>query len=519
MADKQFVHLHLHTDYSLLDGAIQIKKLAAKAAEMNMPAVAMTDHGNMFGAISFYSEMKKVGVKPIIGCEVYVARGDHRDRGEPDRPKGMNHLILLATNLAGYRNLVKLTSYGYTHGYYYKPRIDRDLLAAHSEGLVGLSACLSGVPSQLVMHEQFDEAERQSLLFNEILGQGNYFLEVQKQAGIDVQDRVNKGLFDISRRTGIPLAVTNDSHFLNREDFDAHSALLSIGTGKPLSQGGMHYSPDHYFRSQEEMWQLFGRDLPEPGLALGSVDRLDHLARLRSGEAHVGDVLLAGDDPHAAVVGASLGVGDDTCEGEVVETVVVDVSRRSHRVADVGRAGRIAGDLVAALAEVGEIRRAELLRAEHDVGLLRGVVGDRDVVEAVPVDVAGASHREADEGAVDAGPVDPRGAGGRRRREVAALDRVVAEDHVGGADVGVRALVPEPSADHGIVEIVAVDVAAPLREGCARGAGGIAVPALKRGRLIGLGARDEQAEHGGRDGGGQGSWQDVVQASYLSARG
>jgi DNA polymerase-3 subunit alpha len=263
MSEKQFVHLHLHTDYSLLDGAIQIKKLAARAAELKMPAVAMTDHGNMFGAISFYNEMKKVGVKPIVGCEVYVARGHHKDRGEPDRPKGMNHLILLATNLEGYRNLVKLTSFGYTEGYYYKPRIDREMLQEHRGGLIGLSACLSGVPSSLVIHEKQDEAEQQALLFNEILGQGNYYLEVQKQSGIDVQDRVNKGLHEISRRTGIPLAVTNDSHFLMREDYDAHKALLSIGTGKPLNQGSMHYSPDHYFRSSQEMWMLFGRDLPE----------------------------------------------------------------------------------------------------------------------------------------------------------------------------------------------------------------------------------------------------------------
>jgi DNA polymerase-3 subunit alpha len=263
MSEKQFVHLHLHTDYSLLDGAIQIKKLAQRAAELKMPAVAMTDHGNMFGAISFYNEMKKVGVKPIIGSELYIARGNHKDRGEPDRPKGMNHLILLARNLEGYRNLVKLTSMGYTEGYYYKPRIDRELLQEHREGLIGLSACLSGVPSSLVMHDQMEEAEAQANLFHEILGEGNYFLEVQQQSGIDIQERVNKGLFEISRRTGVPLAVTNDSHFLNREDFEAHRALLSIGTGKPLSQGSMHYSPDHYFRSQQEMWMLFGRDLPD----------------------------------------------------------------------------------------------------------------------------------------------------------------------------------------------------------------------------------------------------------------
>jgi DNA polymerase III subunit alpha len=263
MSANQFVHLHLHTDYSLLDGAIQIKKLAKKAAELGMPAVAMTDHGNMFGAVSFYNEMKKVGVKPIIGCEVYVARGNHKDRGEPDRPKGMNHLILLASNLKGYENLVKLTSFGYTEGYYYKPRIDRELLQEHREGLVGLSACLSGVPSSLLMRDQLEEAECQVNLFNEILGQGNYFLEVQKQAGIDVQDEVNRKMVELSNRTGIPLAVTNDAHFLGREDYEAHRALLAIGTGKPLSQGTMHYSPEHYFRTQDEMWELFGRDLPE----------------------------------------------------------------------------------------------------------------------------------------------------------------------------------------------------------------------------------------------------------------
>jgi DNA polymerase-3 subunit alpha len=219
-------------------------------------------HGTVFN-LEVEEDNSYVSDFAVHNCEVYVARGSHKDRGEPDRPKGMNHLILLATNLEGYRNLVRLTSFGFTEGYYYKPRIDRELLQQHREGLIGLSACLSGVPSSLVMHEKFEEAECQANLFNEILGQGNYFLEVQKQAGIDVQDRVNKGLVELSRRTGIPLAVTNDSHLLNREDFEAHRALLSIGTGKPLSQGSLHYSPDHYFRSMQEMWLLFGRDLPE----------------------------------------------------------------------------------------------------------------------------------------------------------------------------------------------------------------------------------------------------------------
>jgi DNA polymerase-3 subunit alpha len=263
MPEKQFVHLHLHTDYSLLDGAIQIKKLAARAAELNMPAVAMTDHGNMFGAVTFYNAMTRAGVKPIIGCEVYVARGSHKDRGEDGQTKGVNHLILLAKDLTGYRNLVKLTSLGYTDGYYYKPRIDRELLAQHAEGLIGLSACLSGVPSSLVMQGRCEEAEAQANLFREILGPDNYYLEVQKHSGIDVQDRVNAGLLELSRRTGIPLAVTNDAHFLDPDDYEAHRALLAIGTGKSLEQTSLHYSPDHYFRSADEMWRLFGLDLPE----------------------------------------------------------------------------------------------------------------------------------------------------------------------------------------------------------------------------------------------------------------
>ena len=166
MSDNKFVHLHLHTDYSLLDGAIQIKPLAKRVAELGMPACAMTDHGNMFGAISFYHAMKGSGVKPIIGCETYISRGSRKDRiPAPPGEKTHFHLILLAKNLTGYRNLVRLTSMAYTEGFYYKPRIDKELLAKHSEGLIGLSACLSGVPAALLTQDRVDEAAAAALEF------------------------------------------------------------------------------------------------------------------------------------------------------------------------------------------------------------------------------------------------------------------------------------------------------------------------------------------------------------------
>jgi DNA polymerase-3 subunit alpha len=181
MPDRQFVHLHLHTDYSLLDGAIQIKPLANRVEELGMAACAMTDHGNMFGAISFYNAMKYRGVKPIIGCETYIARGSRKDKAATGAGEKANfHLILLAQNYEGYQNLVRLTSKAYTEGFYYKPRIDKELLAEHSKGLIGLSACMSGVPSALLAQEKCDEAAAAAIEFQEILGKGNYFLEIQE---------------------------------------------------------------------------------------------------------------------------------------------------------------------------------------------------------------------------------------------------------------------------------------------------------------------------------------------------
>ncbi len=267
MQNNKFVHLHLHTDHSLLDGAIQIKPLSKKVAELGMPACAVTDHGNLFGAVSFYHAMKAQGVKPIIGCEVYITRGSRLDRDKgaiKPGEKANYHLILLAKNLEGYHNLVRLTSKAYTEGFYYKPRIDIELLSKYSKGLVALSACMSGVPSSLLTRGACEEAEAAAHEFEEILGKGNYFLEIQEH-DLDTQKRIRKPLVELSRRTGIPLVATNDAHYLNPEDARAHDVLLCIGSGKTVQDPNrLRYgSPNFYVRSADEMWAIFGKELPE----------------------------------------------------------------------------------------------------------------------------------------------------------------------------------------------------------------------------------------------------------------
>jgi DNA polymerase-3 subunit alpha len=265
MPDQDFVHLHLHTDHSLLDGAIQIKPLAKRLEALGMKACAMTDHGNMFGAISFYHTMKGAGVKPIIGCETYITRGNRKEKTAAAPGEKANfHLILLAKDLEGYRNLVRLTSKAYTEGFYYKPRIDKELLAEHSKGLIGLSACLSGVPSALLARDRIDEAATAALEFEDIFGKGNYFLEIQDH-GLESQDRIQKSLVELSKRTGIPLVATNDAHYLHQEDARAHDVLLCIGQAKTVQETNRlrFETPNFYVRSSEEMWQLFGTELPE----------------------------------------------------------------------------------------------------------------------------------------------------------------------------------------------------------------------------------------------------------------
>ena len=261
MPSGKFVHLHLHTDYSLLDGACEISRLVDRAAELKMPAVAVTDHGNLFAAVKFYDAALKRDVKPIIGCEAYVAATSRFDRSaEADRP---NHIILLCENERGYRNLVKLASAAYTEGYYYKPRIDKELLARHAEGLIGFSGCLRGeIPSALVA-DRYEAARQCAYDLRDIFGKGNFFLELQDQ-GITDQHKINPQLARLSRETGIPLVVTNDCHYLSRDDARAQDVLLCIQTGKTLSDPNrMRFATDQfYFKSYEEMLKLFG-EIPE----------------------------------------------------------------------------------------------------------------------------------------------------------------------------------------------------------------------------------------------------------------
>ena len=262
--NSDFVHLHLHTDFSLLDGAIQIKPLAERVKELGMPACAMTDHGNMYGAVSFYKEMKAHDVKPLIGCEIYMAPGSRFDKPETKRgEKPYNHMILLAKDREGYHNLVRLTSKAFREGFYRKPRIDRELLSEFGGGLIGLSACLSGVPQAHLKNGKLDEAARAAHEFQDILGRGNYFLEIQDHQ-LEDQIKINKDLIELSRRTEIPLVATNDAHYLNRDDYEAHDVMLCIGTGRTVNETDrMRFGgPQWYVRSAAEMRDIF-RHIPD----------------------------------------------------------------------------------------------------------------------------------------------------------------------------------------------------------------------------------------------------------------
>src|SRR5215468_3911850 len=251
-----FVHLHCHTDYSLLDGACEIKQLMSIVSEQKMPAVAMTDHGNLFGAVEFYNAAKDKGVHPVIGCEVYVSQQGHKTRSDTDR---YNHLVLLCENQEGYRNLIKLVSTAYLDGFYYKPRIDNDLLAQHSKGLIGMSACLRGHIPETILSDKYDEARRLAHTYGDIFGAKNFFLEVQDHH-LEQDKRLTPELVRLSAETGFPLVATNDAHYLRRDDAHAHEILLCIQTGKLLSdENRMKWtSPDFYLKSREEMMGLFG---------------------------------------------------------------------------------------------------------------------------------------------------------------------------------------------------------------------------------------------------------------------
>ncbi len=256
MPENPFVHLHCHTDYSLLDGACEIGQLMDTAVEQKMPAVAMTDHGNLFGAVQFYNAAKSKGVHPVIGCEVYVSQQGHKTRSDTDR---YNHLVLLCENQEGYRNLIKLVSTGYLDGFYYKPRIDKDLLAQHAKGLIAMSACLRGDIPEILLADRYDEARRTAYTYADIFGKSNFFLEIQDHH-LEQDQRLIPAVNRLSVDTGLPLVATNDAHYLRRDDARAHEILLCIQTGKSISDPSrMKWNtPDFYLKSRAEMMQLFG---------------------------------------------------------------------------------------------------------------------------------------------------------------------------------------------------------------------------------------------------------------------
>src|SRR5260221_2100896 len=254
---SDFVHLHLHSEYSLLDGACRIEELLDKAVELKMPAMAITEHGNMFSSVIFHDQARKRGINPILGCEVYVAPGDRRTKsGTPGETA--NHLVLLAETNEGYHNLIKLVSSGYTEGFYYKPRIDKDLLAQHAKGLIGLSSCLKGEVATGLRTEQQQKAIAAAAAYRDILGRGNFFLEMQYQ-GIDDQRVVNTGLQPIASDLSIDLVVTNDVPYLKNSDFKPHAILLRIGTGKTVNDSGrLRYHGDQfYLKTDQEMAAVF----------------------------------------------------------------------------------------------------------------------------------------------------------------------------------------------------------------------------------------------------------------------
>ncbi len=258
-----FVHLHVHSEYSLLDGAIRIKDLVAKAKEFNMPAVALTDHGVMYGVMEFYKEAKKNDIKPIIGCEVYVASRSRFDKESSFGDAERGHLVLLCKNNEGYKNLTKLVSLGFIEGFYYKPRIDKEILRKYSKGLIGLSACLAGEIPKALSENNYEKAKELTLEYKDIFEEGSFFLEMQSN-GIDEQVLVNQGIVRLSRELNLPMVATNDSHYLTKDDYYSHEVLLCIQTAKKMSDADrMTFSTNEfYFKSSEEMEERF-KNFPE----------------------------------------------------------------------------------------------------------------------------------------------------------------------------------------------------------------------------------------------------------------
>jgi len=265
MPDSNFVHLHVHSQYSLLDGACHLDRMVAKAREYGMPALALTDHGNLFGAIDFYLAAKAAGIKPILGVELYIAPRSRFERsGEDGTYEGANHATILVKDLQGYKNLLKLVTAGYLEGFYYKPRVDKELLARYHEGLIMLSGCLNCETARLLASGEEKKALEVAGWYREVFGPENYFLEVQDH-GMAEQRRVNQGILRIAKALDAPLVVTNDVHYLNATDALAHEVLLCIQTGKTMRDPDRwRFAADQFFlKSPAEMWEVFGHEIPE----------------------------------------------------------------------------------------------------------------------------------------------------------------------------------------------------------------------------------------------------------------
>jgi len=261
---SQFVHLHLHTDYSLLDGACDVEKLVHRVKELGMPAVAMTDHGNIFGAVHFVNAAHKEGVKPIVGCELYICKkDDHNIERTPPEGDTYNHLLVLAENEEGYRNLVKITSEASLHGFYYKPRVSKSFLAEHSKGLIGLSGCLKGEVAERLMENNYQAAREAAAFYRDLFGKENFFLEIQDQ-GLEQEHRIRSGLLQLEKDFALPLVATNDSHYLCEEDAHAQDVMVCIQTGKSIQDTNrMKFEGTQFFvKSHDEMYRVF-KDSPE----------------------------------------------------------------------------------------------------------------------------------------------------------------------------------------------------------------------------------------------------------------
>ncbi len=259
MKHAEFVHLHNHSDYSLLDGASPIPRMVHRAAELGMPAVALTDHGAMFGAVEFYQQAKKAGIQPIIGMEAYVTRGSRRDRTRDTA----HHLVLLARDEQGFKNLIRLSSLAFLEGFYYKPRVDHEILSQYAAGITALSACPKGEIATDLLNDDEAGAARTALAYRDMFGDGHFFLEIQNH-GLEIEDRIRERVTRLAGRTGLPLVATNDCHYLRHEDSSAHDVLLCIQTGKTVHDTKrMRYETDQvYFKTADEMRERFA-DLPQ----------------------------------------------------------------------------------------------------------------------------------------------------------------------------------------------------------------------------------------------------------------